>query len=71
MLIGEVIEKFGKNVKMSPINSQEFKMSISANPLGFKLWAMRNLDMVTVTKPQSLINDIKAVIENAAERYKN
>ena len=55
---------------MLPINSQEFKMSISANPLGFKLWAMRNLDMVTVTKPQSLINDIKAVIENATKRYK-
>ncbi len=69
ILLGEVIEKFGKNIKIQPINNQEFKISISANPLGFKLWAMRNLDMVTVTKPQSLINEIKTVIEDAKKRY--
>ena len=44
-------------------------MILKANPLGFKLWAMRNLDMVTIKKPESLVNEIKNVIEDAKKRY--
>ena len=44
-------------------------MILKANPLGFKLWAMRNLDMVTIIKPESLVNEIKNVIEDAKKRY--
>ena len=45
-------------------------MKIKANPLGFKLWTMRNLDMVTIKKPESLVSEIKKVIEDAEKRYK-
>ncbi len=68
-LLGEVIEKFGKNVQIKPINKNTFKMKLSANPLGFKLWAMRNLDMVTILKPQSLIEEVKFVIDEASKKY--
>lgn len=69
-LLGEVIEKFGKRVEIRPINSQKFMMKLSVNSLGFKLWTMRNIDMVTVKKPKSLVKELKAIIEDADKRYK-
>ena len=49
LLLEEVIEKFGKKIDIRPISKDKFKMKLSANPVGFKMWAMRNLDIVTVT----------------------
>ena len=69
-LLGEVYEKFGKKLEVMPINKNKFTMKLKANPLGFKLWAMRNLDMVTIKKPESLVSEIKKVIEDAEKRYK-
>lgn len=68
-LLGEVIEKFGKNVQIKPINKDTFYMKLKVNPLGFKLWAMRNLDLVTVKKPENLVKEIQRVIAEASERY--
>lgn len=69
-LLGEVIEKFGKNIEIKPINKDTFSMKLTVNPLGFKLWAMRNIDLVTVKKPESLVNKLKETIEDAKKRYK-
>ena len=44
-------------------------MKIKANPLGFKLWTMRNLDLVTIKKPESLVKEIKQVMSEAQKRY--
>lgn len=69
-LLEEVIEKFGKKATLKPINKDTFTIKLSVNPFGFKLWAMRNLDMVTVTKPQSLVQEIQDIIKDASKRYK-
>jgi len=69
-LLGEVIEKFGKNVEIKPINDNAFNMKIKANPIGFKLWTMRNMDLVTIKKPISLVNEIKEIINQALKKYK-
>ena len=69
-LLGEVMEKFGKNVEIEPIDEENFRMKLKANPLGFKLWTMRNLDLVTVKKPENLVKNIKNVIKEAGKRYK-
>ena len=69
-LLGEVIEKFGKNVQIIPINKDTFNIKLKVNPLGFKLWAMRNLDLVTVKKPKKLVKEIKDILEDAEKRYK-
>ncbi len=69
-LLGEVIERFGKKVKIKPVNSDTFQMSLNANPIGFKLWAMRNLDMLTIIKPDNLREEMKDIIKNAYEKYK-
>ena len=68
-LLGEVFEKFGKKVEVQPINKNTFSMKIKANPLGFKLWTMRNLDLVTIKKPESLVKEIKQVMSEAQKRY--
>lgn len=68
-LLEEVIEKFGKNVTLRPIDKHHFNMKLKANLLGFRLWAMRNIDLVTVKKPESLVDKIKEIIEEADKRY--
>ena len=68
-LLGEVFEKFGKKVEVQPINKNTFSMKIKANPLGFKLWTMRNLDLVTIKKPESLVKEIKQLMSEAQKRY--
>lgn len=69
-LLGEVFEKFGKNAEIRPISKNEFNMKLKVNPIGFKLWAMRNLDFVTVIKPKSLVDEIRKILEDAVKRYK-
>ena len=49
--------------------SLKFKMKLSATPVGFKMWAMRNLDIVTVTKPTKLVQDLREIINDAQKRY--
>ena len=68
-LLGEVIERFGKNVKIKPLNSNTFLMNLSLNPTGFKLWAMRNLDMLTIVKPEKLRGEIRDIIAKAYKKY--
>ncbi len=45
-------------------------MKLHANPKGFKIWAMRNLDLVTVTKPKEFIEEIQTLLEDAVKRYR-
>ena len=68
-LLGEVIEKFGKKIQIKPISKNKFRFRLVANEFGFKMWAMRNLDMCTVLRPKSLIKEIKEVLEEANKRY--
>ena len=44
-------------------------MKLNANQMGFKMWAMRNIDIVTVQKPTSLVNELKEIIKDAKKRY--
>ena len=69
-LLEEVYERFGKRVETRPIDDAHFIMKLSVNPKGFKLWTLRNLDLVTITKPASLVKEIKDIISDAGKRYK-
>lgn len=70
ILLDEVEEKFGKCAKIEPQNKEKFKISLEVNELEFKMWAMRNIDLCTVTKPKALVDEIKRIIDDAAKRYK-
>lgn len=69
-LVDEVIDRFGKNVKLEQHSEDEFKMTLNVSELEFKMWAMKNVNLCTVSKPKSLVDEIKKVIEVADRRYK-
>ncbi len=71
-LLDAVFDIFGRNVTIEKIPNDEdhFKLLVDTNPVGFKMWAMRNVDLVEVKKPLKLRNELKSIIEEAQKRYK-
>ena len=72
-LLDTIIDTFGRNVTIEkiPNDDEYFKLEVDTNPLGFKMWAMRNIDLVEVKRPISLRNEMQEIIKNAAQKYKN
>lgn len=70
-LLDTIFDTFGRNVTIEkiPNDDKSFKLIVDANPLGFKMWAMRNIDLVEVKKPKSLRNEMKEIIKNAEQKY--
>ena len=70
-LLNTIFDTFGKNVTIEKIsgNDEVFKLVVDSNPMGFKMWAMRNIDMVEVIRPEKLRNEMKDIIKNALKRY--
>lgn len=71
MLIDAVIEQFGKNITIEKINADKFKLTVDANPLGFKFWAMRNIDCVEIIKPEDLRKEMIKIIDEAKKKYED
>ena len=71
-LLNAIFDIFGKNVTIEKIpgNDENFKLIVDSNPMGFRMWAMRNIDMVEVIKPESLRNEMKEIAEKAIEKYR-
>ena len=59
----------GKDIKISKINDETIKIKLKVNSMGFKMWAMRNIDCVEVVKPLELRNEMKKIIEEANKKY--
>ena len=68
-LIYSILDTFGKSITLIKKDEKTFKLLVDANTKGFSFWALRNLENVTVIKPESLRNDIKEIIDNAGKRY--
>ena len=69
LLLDEVIERFGKDIIISTVNEKQFKITVNVNELGFKFWAMRNLDLVKIIAPDNLKIEMNNIITNAYEKY--
>ena len=71
-LLDTIFETFGKNVTIKKISNDEehFKLLVDTNALGFKMWAMRNIDLVEVKKPLKLREEMQEIIKNAMDKYK-
>ena len=69
-LLDNVFDRFGKGIEVKKQNEKKFKIKLQANPKGFKLWALRNLEAVEVLKPLTLRNEIREIIQDAEKRYK-
>ena len=70
-LLDAVFDIFGKNITIEkiPDNKEYFKLKVDTNPVGFKMWAMRNIDLVEVKRPISLRKEMQDIIKEANERY--
>lgn len=68
-LLDTVIEEFGKETSITKLDDEHFKFVTETNTMGFKMWAMRNIDIVEVIKPVSLRDEIKEIILNANNKY--
>ena len=68
-LLDTVVEEFGKETSITKLDDEHFKFVTETNTMGFKMWAMRNIDVVEVIKPVSLRDEIKEIILNANNKY--
>ena len=70
-LLDTIFETFGRNVTIEKIPNDEkhFKLLVDTNTMGFKMWAMRNIDLVEVKRPITLRNEMKEVVKNAMKKY--
>lgn len=73
LLLNTIFDEFGKNVTIEKINNdnENFRLILDTNTMGFKMWAMRNIDLVEVIRPISLRKEIKEIINNAKNKYDN
>ena len=72
LLLNSIFDVFGKNVTIEKISGDEenLKLIVDSNPMGFRMWAMRNIDMVEVIKPETLRNEMKEIVQKAMKKYK-
>ena len=70
-LLDAVFDIFGKNITIEkiPDNQDYFKLLVDTNPVGFKMWAMRNIDLVEVKRPIELREEMKKIIKEAEKKY--
>ena len=68
-LINAVIDKFGKNVVVKPVDSEKFSLKLETDVDGFRFWALRNLKEVEVLKPAYLREEIGKIVEDASKKY--
>lgn len=70
-LLNAVLDIFGKNITIEKISKDDehFKLIVDANALGFKMWAMRNIDLVEVKKPITLRKEMRKTVEEASKKY--
>lgn len=71
LLLDAVFDIFGKNITIEkiPNNEEYFKLKVDTNPVGFKMWAMRNIDVVEVKSPLSLRDELKIIVNDASKKY--
>lgn len=69
-LLDNVIELYGKDIKLKRIDENRFHASFYTNLSGFKYWCLRNIENVLVISPLSLKKDIKKILKEYLENEK-
>lgn len=67
-LLDNVIELYGKDVKLKKIDTNTFYASFYTNLKGFKYWCLRNLENVKVISPFTLKKDIIKILEKTLKK---
>ena len=68
-IVTEIIDWFGKDVRFSNETEDEVTAEVRVSKMAMKFWAMQYGEHITVTAPESLVNDIKNALQKAVEKY--
>ena len=68
-VIDQVIDWFGKDIRITRQSEDTLCVTVKVSPMAMHLWAMQYAEHVTVTKPQTLVEKIKATLKSATEKY--
>lgn len=64
IILGDVVDKFGKDIQLYENNEKTFKVNFTAPAKGVKFWALQYLPYVEVLKPewirQEIVDSVKA-----------
>ena len=50
-------------------DNKHFKLIVDSNPMGFKMWAMRNIDLVEIKRPEVLRKEMQEIVKEAGKKY--
>lgn len=69
-MIGTVIDKFGKDVWLSKVDSQHFKIvvPVAVSPQFFA-WVFGLGNYVTITDPPEVVDEMKKMLDKVSKRY--
>ena len=68
-IIDQMIDWFGKEIKIEPLDEEKVKVSLMASPKAMEHWAMQYIDYVEVVSPKSLRSRIKQMMTDALQKY--
>lgn len=68
-LVNDVIDWFGKDVKLSDVSEDEMTVTVQVNEEAMKLWGMQYALHATILSPQSTRDEIKQNLETALSKY--
>ena len=66
-LLDNVIEVFGKDIKISKYDNEHFKLIMNKDIDGFKYYVLRNIEFIKIIKPQKLKDEIKSILKKYLE----
>ncbi len=69
-IIDQVIDWFGKDIRIVKSGDGELTVTVKVSPMAMQLWAMQYAEHVRVTKPQALVDSIRATLKAAVKKYR-
>ena len=68
-IIDQIIDWFGKDIRIQAAGEGKIKVTLRVSPKAMEFWAMQYAKYVTVTAPQTLADQIRNNLLEAAGRY--
>ena len=65
----QIVDWFGKEIRIQPAGEGKIKVTLRVSPKAMEFWAMQYAKYVTVTAPQTLADQIRNNLLEAAGRY--
>ena len=69
-VIDQIVDWFGKDIRIEKHGEKQFKVGVKASLMAMEHWALQYAGYVTVTSPQTLADNIRWRLREAAKSYK-